>query len=147
MSEHFFEMPILNSPYAAPDRHWELDEGGQPTDRIVASRRRSSLVSPIPKPKKVRGKGAQADLYAAANAAGIEQEYNPTETINGIRSAVESWRALPESQWSVTPATGSAPWRGVGTPILGQAKDDQAASAGRLMRGLSLSAPIVSSVM
>ncbi|MGY2734658.1 hypothetical protein [Sphingomonas sp. UYP23] len=43
--------------------------------------------------------------------------------------------------------TGSAPWGGVGTPILGQAKDDQAASAGRLMRGLSLNAPIVSSVM
>lgn len=105
MSQHFFETPILNSPYAAPDCHWELDEGGQPTDHIVASRRRSSLVSPIPKPKKVKGKGAQADLYASADAAGVEQEYNPTEVINGIRSAVESWRALPESQWNVTPAT------------------------------------------
>ena len=42
---------------------------------------------------------------------------------------------------------GSAPWRGVGTPILGRAKDGQAASGGRLMRGLSLNAPIVSSVI
>ncbi|BCI72512.1 hypothetical protein SPKIRA_33420 [Sphingomonas paucimobilis] len=42
---------------------------------------------------------------------------------------------------------GSAPGRGVGTPILGRAKDDQAVRTGRLMRGLSLSAPIVSSVM
>ena len=42
---------------------------------------------------------------------------------------------------------GSAPRGGVGTPILGRAKDDQAASAGRLMGGLSLKVPIVSSVM
>ena len=42
---------------------------------------------------------------------------------------------------------GSAPRGGVGTPILSRAKDDQAASAGRLMRGLSLNVPIVSSVM
>ena len=41
------------------------------------------------------------DLYA--DAAG--DVYDPTETINGIRSAVESWRALPESQWQVTPTT------------------------------------------
>ena len=33
MSERFFERPILNSPYAYPGRHWELDETGQPTDR------------------------------------------------------------------------------------------------------------------
>lgn len=59
---HFFETPILNSPYAAPDCHWELDEAGQPTDHVVASRRRSSLVSPIPKPKKVKGRSGQADL-------------------------------------------------------------------------------------
>ncbi len=24
MSSHFFEQPILNSPYAYPGRHWEL---------------------------------------------------------------------------------------------------------------------------
>ena len=26
---HFFERPILNSPYVCPTRHWELDEQGQ----------------------------------------------------------------------------------------------------------------------
>ena len=104
MSQHFFETPILNSPYAAPDRHWELDEAGQPTDRILLNRRRSALVSPIPKPRKTRAKG-QAELYAAQDGHGLEQEYNPTEVINGIRSAVESWRSLPESQWNVTPTT------------------------------------------
>jgi type III restriction enzyme len=101
MDQHFFDSPILNSPYAVPNRHWELDEAGQPTDRILPDRRRSALVSPIPKPRKLKGKVAQAELYSASD----EQEYNPTEIINGIRSSVASWRELPESQWNVTPAT------------------------------------------
>ena len=29
MVETFFERPILNSPYAYPGRHWELDAEGQ----------------------------------------------------------------------------------------------------------------------
>lgn len=58
---------------------------------------------PIPKAKKVRGKAVQADLLADEQG----QEYNPTETINGIRSAVESWRNLPQAVWAatVTPTT------------------------------------------
>lgn len=102
MSEEFFQSPILNTPYAEPDRHWELDGGGQPTSVIVARRRQSSLVSPIPKARKVRGKAIQADLLIDDEGG---QEYNPTEVINGIRSAVESWRRLPESQWQVMPTT------------------------------------------
>lgn len=101
MTDQFFQSPILNSPYAQPDRHWELDENGQPTSVIISRRRQSALVSPIPKPKKVRGKAVQADLLTDDSG----QEYNPTEVINGIRSAVESWRTLPESQWQVTPTT------------------------------------------
>lgn len=101
MSDAFFTSPILNTPYAEPDRHWELDEHGQPTSKVAHRRRQSALVSPIPKAKKVRGKAVQADFLA--DEAG--QEYNPTEVINGIRSAVESWRRLPESQWQVTPTT------------------------------------------
>lgn len=101
MNQHFFETPILNSPYEAPNRHWELDSTGQPTNLILPNRRKSTLVSPIPQPRKGKGKAAQPELYAGQD----EQEYNPTEVINGIRSAVESWRSLPESQWNVTPAT------------------------------------------
>jgi type III restriction enzyme len=98
----FFQSPILNSPYAVPTRHWALDPNGQPTGTVVSGRRRSDLTTPIPKPKKKMGKAAaMEDLYA--DAAG--DVYDPTETINGIRSAVESWRALPESQWQVTPTT------------------------------------------
>lgn len=101
MSDAFFRSPILNSPYAEPTRHWELDSGGQPTNELVLGRRPSALVSPIPKPRKVRGKVVQPDLLADATG----QEYNPTEVINGVRSAVESWRRLPESQWNVTLST------------------------------------------
>jgi type III restriction enzyme len=54
MSDSFFERPILNSPYAYPGRHWELDDDGQPTNRIVDSRRGSKLLTPVPKPQRRR---------------------------------------------------------------------------------------------
>jgi type III restriction enzyme len=39
MDNRFFEQPILNSPYEYPAQHWELDDQGQPTQRIIESRR------------------------------------------------------------------------------------------------------------
>ncbi|MEH6790631.1 BPTD_3080 family restriction endonuclease [Parasphingorhabdus sp.] len=101
-SQAFFESPILNSPYEEPGQHWQLSDAGQPTGQIESGRRKSDLTTPIPKAKTTRGNAAsQQDLYADAKG----EIYDPTETINGIRSAVESWRALPESQWQVTPTT------------------------------------------
>ena len=38
-SNPFFTHPILNSPYEAPRRHWELDKEGQPTQKTVFSGR------------------------------------------------------------------------------------------------------------
>ncbi len=35
----FFAQPILNSPYAYPGEHWELDDDGQPTNHIIHCRR------------------------------------------------------------------------------------------------------------
>jgi type III restriction enzyme len=52
MTNPFFDHPILNSPYERPSRHWELDEAGQPTQRILETRRRAEFITPIPKPKK-----------------------------------------------------------------------------------------------
>ena len=67
MTERLFEQPILNSPYECPSRHWELDEHGQPTQRIVDERRRAELITPIPKPKKQKGKwDTQASLLTCA---------------------------------------------------------------------------------
>lgn len=48
----FFEQPVLNSPYRYPERHWELDETGQPTRRILAGRRGAKFVTPVPVPRK-----------------------------------------------------------------------------------------------
>ncbi len=59
MSNPFFEYPILNSPYEYPQRYWELDEQGQPTQQIIERRRRAEFITPIPKPKKQKGSPAQ----------------------------------------------------------------------------------------
>ena len=105
--ETFFERPILNSPYERPSRHWELDDSGQPTQKIVESRRRADFVTPIPKPKKRKRGGAQQVLLE--EDAGIStqaQQYDPTSIINEVRALVEEWRRLPNpNQWQVTPET------------------------------------------
>ena len=108
MSDRFFERPILNSPYEYPAQHWELDDSGQPTNIILNSRRRSELITPVPKPKKRRKSKDQAELVldAGAGLSTADQEYNPTPIINEIRSYVTDWRNLPNpDQWQVTPET------------------------------------------
>lgn len=52
MDADFFEKPILKSPYAYPGQRWDLDEDGQPTNHIVPARRRSALITPVPKLRK-----------------------------------------------------------------------------------------------
>jgi hypothetical protein len=44
MNESFFEGPILNSPYAHPDRHWELDDAANRRTRSSRSLRRRADV-------------------------------------------------------------------------------------------------------
>jgi type III restriction enzyme len=106
--ESFFERPILNSPYLYPGRHWELDEEGQPTNRIVDNRRRCELITPVPKPQKRRRAPGQGEL-GLRDGDGLstpDQEYEPTSNINEIRGYVAAWRSLPNpNQWQVTPET------------------------------------------
>lgn len=108
MTPRFFQCPILNSPYACPERHWELDANGQPTNRILAIRRRSDLITPVPKPRKRRRKPGQSEMVfdTGEGLSTDAQEYNPTPIINEIRTYVEGWRDLPNpEQWQVTPET------------------------------------------
>ena len=108
MSYDFFEHPILNSPYAYPARHWELDGDGQPTNQILPTRRRSELITPVPMPKKRRRMAGQSEMILGGEEAlsTAEQEYNPTPIINAIRGYVDAWRHLPNpDQWQVTPET------------------------------------------
>ncbi len=105
MTQTFFEKPILNSPYEYPRRHWELDETGQPTNRIVESRRAAKYVTPIPKPKKQK-KGQKEILFRDEKGiSSEEQQYDPTPIINELRAHVDRWRTLAPSQWNVTPET------------------------------------------
>ena len=109
MSDSFFEHPILNSPYEYPARHWELDEAGQPSQEIVEKRRRAEFITPIPKPRKRKSQQSvvQQDLVFG-DPEGISDEnqaYDPTAHINPLRVQVDKWRALPESEWKVTPET------------------------------------------
>jgi type III restriction enzyme len=105
MPASFFDRPILNSPYDYPARHWELDESGQPTDRVVPRRRPAQYVSPIPKPKKRQTEQAELNLADAYGLSTAYQQYDPTPVINALRLAVDAWRALPSSAWGVTPET------------------------------------------
>jgi type III restriction enzyme len=107
MSNPFFDHPILNSPYEYPQRHWELDEAGQPTQKIVENRRSAKFVTPIPKPKKHKAAAQKGFVFDEGRGLSTkEQQYDPTSIINEVRSAVDTWRTLPNpSQWQVTPET------------------------------------------
>lgn len=115
--DRFFSDPILNSPYEYPKRHWELDEQGQPTQRIIDGRRRAEFVTPIPKPKKQKGALAQA-AFVFDEGRGLStetQQYDPTSNINAIRRHVDEWRQRTNpADWHVTPETARllCHWRG-----------------------------------
>ena len=99
----FFENPVLNSPYERPNRHWELDASGQPTHRIVESRRLTEFITPIPKPRKRKDSGK--GLFDEGQ--GTEgQRYEHAAIINSVRRQVDEWRVLPNTaDWHVTPET------------------------------------------
>lgn len=108
MTDSFFERPILNSPYAYPDQHWELDVDGQPTNITLPKRRDSKLLTPVPKPQKRRRTTTQSEMVfdSGHGLSTEEQEYNPTPIINEIRRYVEDWRNLRNpDQWQVSPET------------------------------------------
>lgn len=109
MANPFFEHPIQNSPYECPQRHWELDENGQPTQKIIKFRRRAEFITPIPKPKKRKSKSESQQTIVFDEGLGLstkEQEYDTTSVINEVRGYVERWRALTNSsEWQVTPET------------------------------------------
>ena len=111
MSNPFYDQPILNSPYAPPTRHWELDDSGQPTQQIKESRRPASFITPIPKPKAKKGAKGQNQpapllIDEGKGLSTEQQQYDVNSYINEVRRAVEKWRANPDpAGWGVTPIT------------------------------------------
>ncbi|NEO87334.1 MAG: DEAD/DEAH box helicase family protein [Spirulina sp. SIO3F2] len=111
MVDQFFKDPILNSPYTYPARHWELDEDGQPTGKIVDSRRSAEFITPIPKPRKRRkskDEGGQQvlPLFDTQGISDDAQVYDLSIFINSLRERVRAWQQLPNpSDWKVSPET------------------------------------------
>ena len=108
MNNQFFEKPILNSPYGYPSRHWELDDTGQPTQKILETRRRADFITPIPKPKKRKGVVEQTSIVfdEGKGLSTTAQRYDHTAIISSVRQQVDQWRALPNpTDWRVTPET------------------------------------------
>ncbi|MBT9329407.1 DEAD/DEAH box helicase family protein [Acidipila sp. 4G-K13] len=108
MENGFFEHPILNSPYDYPAHHWEMDEHGQPTQRIIESRRTAQFVTPIPKPRKQKQSPIQEDIEFddETGVSSRSQRYETIPIINELRQQVDEWRRLPSpNDWLVTPET------------------------------------------
>jgi type III restriction enzyme len=106
VTDHFFEKPILNSPYEEPRRHWELDKDGQPTQLIVDRRRASELITPIPRARRQQGGDQESLALGDATISTSSQQYAHTAIINGVRDEVEKWRRIPNpNDWRVTPET------------------------------------------
>jgi len=108
-SNLFFDHPILNTPYKEPTRYWELDAQGQPTQKILESRRKADFITPIPKPKKRKQASQQQESFVFDEGRGLStatQQYDPTSIINEVRGQVGRWRAIADpGQWGVTPET------------------------------------------
>ena len=104
MSNPFFEHPILNSPYGCPQRHWELDTHGQPTQKIVETRRRAEFITPIPKPRKRKRAAAQEEIVfdegkglstqAQQYFLGANDPYSAMKTTLKAEIDPEAWATL-----------------------------------------------------
>ena len=95
----FFDAPILNSPYDAPSRHWDLDAEGRPTGTIIKSRRRAEFVAAVP------GAVAEAQLEML-DLDDLTDEAALQTAIGEVRAEVDRWRALPNPlDWQVTSET------------------------------------------
>jgi type III restriction enzyme len=77
------ENPIINSPFAEPQQHHELDKRGNPTGAIVDKRRRSTYLTPIPAPRK-----SSANLLSLFELQDVQENV----LINQIRDKVKPWR-------------------------------------------------------
>ncbi len=108
MANQFFKRPILNSPYAYPARHWELDEDGQPTNRVIEGRRAAKFITPVPAPRKRKGRPIQPRMILdeGKGLSTDKQQYDPMPIIGSLRRRVDEWRLIPDpANWQVTPET------------------------------------------
>jgi hypothetical protein len=104
MAESFFERPILNSPYEIPKLHHALDKEGQPLDEPpVEGRRRSELITPVPKPRKKKNKASRTASSLKMMKASRPSSRNTTPP----RSSTKSARTLRRGASCRTQPTGA----------------------------------------
>ena len=96
MSNPFFEQPILNSPDEYPSRHWELDETGQPTQKIIERRRPAQFITAIPKHKGSTAEQPALVFGEGKDLSTAKQQYEDTAIINSVRDQVDRWRRIPD---------------------------------------------------
>src|SRR2546421_479553 len=77
--------PIINSPFAEPQRHFKFDDNGI-TNEIEEQRRISHYFIPIAQPKKKSKE--QQQTFSDWTADRIE----PNKLVNFIRQRVKLWR-------------------------------------------------------
>ncbi len=99
----FFERPILNNPYRYPQRHWELNDDGQPTHQIVEGRRPAEFISPFPLARGQEATGQESLGIGEAVELGTDSEQYLTAQINAVRGHVDRWRK--SNTPGVTPTT------------------------------------------
>ena len=85
MNQVVIENPILNSPFAEPNRHFRFNDEGI-TDQIEEARRISCYFIPIPKPRK-KGKDQQQTFDGWT-----EDRIEENVTVNAIRQCIRTWR-------------------------------------------------------
>ena len=105
MSNPFFDHPILNSPYEIPRRHWELDPQGQPTQRILETRRRAEFITPIPKPRKRKPAPNSFHRQARCRPAPTPARNHLICVPSRPQPPTQTSAAAPELRWSIAPTT------------------------------------------
>jgi type III restriction enzyme len=85
MTQVVIENPIINSPFAEPNRHFRFSDEGI-TNEIVEGRRTSSYFVPIAKPKKKGKDQLQFDTEWT------QDRLEENKLVNDIRRRVAMWR-------------------------------------------------------
>lgn len=83
MTDRVIEIPVINAPYQAPQRHYRFDSEGV-TSEIAEGRRPSEFLVPVPQTKKA---GAQLQFDNTSTAERIK----PNEFINKVWAEVNVW--------------------------------------------------------
>ena len=76
--------PIINSPFHAPEYHWDLDTSAKALNHVLDGRRESQNIPPVAGSKRLRGRIGLPGQFGAV--------WTPLKLVNDIRKAVLEWQ-------------------------------------------------------